>query len=307
MISVRNVTKRFGQLTAVNNVSFEVKQGEIVGFLGPNGAGKTTTMRMITGYFQPDAGSIFVDGIDVALNPLKSKALLGYLPENSPMYEDMTVKEFLSFIMDIREVEQRKQRLDYVIAAAGLESVFNRFIWELSKGFHQRVGIAQALISDPRFLVLDEPTAGLDPNQILEIRALIKELGKEKTIILSTHILQEAEALAEKILIIDNSKLIAQGSKEELKGKLLSSNSTKAVLRKDDNFSKKIGEMKGVSEVKTRSLDEYTEYMIFSKGDVSEEVFELAAKTGAVLKELTAESVSLEDIFVKLTSKGEKK
>ena len=307
MISVRNVTKRFGQLTAVNNVSFEVKQGEILGFLGPNGAGKTTTMRMITGYFQPDAGSIFVDGIDVALNPLKSKALLGYLPENSPMYEDMTVKEFLSFIMDIREVEQRKQRLDYVIAAAGLESVFNRFIWELSKGFHQRVGIAQALISDPRFLVLDEPTAGLDPNQILEIRALIKELGKEKTIILSTHILQEAEALAEKILIIDNSKLIAQGSKEELKGKLLSSNSTKAVLRKDDNFSKKIGEMKGVSEVKTRSLDEYTEYMIFSKGDVSEEVFELAAKTGAVLKELTAESVSLEDIFVKLTSKGEKK
>ncbi len=307
MISVRNVTKRFGQLTAVNNVSFEVKQGEIVGFLGPNGAGKTTTMRMITGYFQPDAGSIFVDGIDVALNPLKSKALLGYLPENSPMYEDMTVKEFLSFIMDIREVEQRKQRLDYVIAAAGLESVFNRFIWELSKGFHQRVGIAQALISDPRFLVLDEPTAGLDPNQILEIRALIKELGKEKTIILSTHILQEAEALAEKILIIDNSKLIAQGSKEELKGKLLSSNSTKAVLKKDDNFSKKIGEMKGVSEVKTRSLDEYTEYMIFSKGDVSEEVFELAAKTGAVLKELTAESVSLEDIFVKLTSKGEKK
>ncbi|MCK4644046.1 ATP-binding cassette domain-containing protein [bacterium] len=307
MISVQNVTKCFGQLTAVNNVSFEVKQGEIVGFLGPNGAGKTTTMRMITGYFQPDAGSIFVDGIDVSLNPLKSKALLGYLPENSPMYEDMTVKEFLSFIMDIREVEQRKQRLAYVIAAAGLESVFNRFIWELSKGFHQRVGIAQALISDPRFLVLDEPTAGLDPNQILEIRALIKELGKEKTIILSTHILQEAEALAEKILIIDNSKLIAQGSKEELKGKLLSSNSTKAVLRKDDDFSKKIGEMKGVSEVKTRSLDEYTEYMIFSKGDVSEEVFELAAKTGAVLKELTAESVSLEDIFVKLTSKGEKK
>ncbi len=307
MISVRNVTKRFGQLTAVNNVSFEVKQGEIVGFLGPNGAGKTTTMRMITGYFQPDAGSIFVDGIDVALNPLKSKALLGYLPENSPMYEDMTVKEFLNFIMDIRKVEQRKQRLDYVIAAAGLESVFNRFIWELSKGFHQRVGIAQALISNPRFLVLDEPTAGLDPNQILEIRALIKELGKEKTIILSTHILQEAEALAEKILIIDNSKLIAQGSKEELKEKLLSSNSTKAVLRKDDDFSKKIGEMKGVSEVKTRSLNEYTEYMIFSKGDVSEEVFELAAKTGAVLKELTAESVSLEDIFVKLTSKGEKK
>lgn len=262
---------------------------------------------MITGYFQPDAGSIFVDGIDVALNPLKSKALLGYLPENSPMYEDMTVKEFLNFIMDIRKVEQRKQRLDYVIAAAGLESVFNRFIWELSKGFHQRVGIAQALISNPRFLVLDEPTAGLDPNQILEIRALIKELGKEKTIILSTHILQEAEALAEKILIIDNSKLIAQGSKEELKEKLLSSNSTKAVLRKDDDFSKKIGEMKGVSEVKTRSLNEYTEYMIFSKGDVSEEVFELAAKTGAVLKELTAESVSLEDIFVKLTSKGEKK
>ncbi|MBU0708967.1 ATP-binding cassette domain-containing protein [Patescibacteria group bacterium] len=215
MIKLENVTKKFGQTIAVDKVSFEAKSGEILGFLGPNGAGKTTTMRLITGFMKPDQGEILVDGLNVTTEPVEVKKRIGYLPEDNPLYQYQKVNEYLEFIAGVREVA-RNERFDKLIQTCGLVEVISKTIGKLSKGYRQRVGLAAAMLHDPPVLIMDEPTSGLDPNQIVEIRSLIKELGKEKTVILSTHILSEADATCDRVIIINKGRIVGQGTVREL-------------------------------------------------------------------------------------------
>lgn len=215
-IQVQTLQKVYGQQIAVNNISFSVKQGEIVGFLGPNGAGKSTTMKILTGYLQPDSGQAFIAGIDVAQQPLVAKSKLGYLPESNPLYFDMYVREYLHFMADVHQISNKKERIEAVIGQVGLSPESHKKIGQLSKGYKQRVGLAAALIHDPEVLILDEPTTGLDPNQIIEIREVIRSLGNNKTILFSTHILQEVEAVCNRVIIINKGNLIADNSLSEL-------------------------------------------------------------------------------------------
>lgn len=215
-IKVDQVLKIYGTQRAVDQISFEVKQGEIVGFLGPNGAGKSTTMKMITGYLQPDGGRLEVCGIPVEGEGLSTKKKIGYLPELNPLYQDMFVREYLEFIAGMHQIASSKQRIEEVIQLTGLTPEANKLIEQLSKGYKQRVGLAAALIHDPEVLILDEPTTGLDPNQIIEIREVIRKLGKQKTILFSTHILQEVEALCDRVIIINKGKIVADAPLQEL-------------------------------------------------------------------------------------------
>jgi ABC-2 type transport system ATP-binding protein len=215
-IKVDQVVKIYGAQKAVDNISFEVKQGEIVGFLGPNGAGKSTTMKMITGYLFPDGGNIEVCGVRVEGEGIATKQKIGYLPELNPLYQDMFVREYLEFIAGLHHVTSPKQRIEEVIELTGLTPEANKLIEQLSKGYKQRVGLAAALINDPEVLILDEPTTGLDPNQIIEIREVIRNLGKKKTILFSTHILQEVEALCDRVIIINKGKIVADAPLQEL-------------------------------------------------------------------------------------------
>lgn len=229
MIDVQSLTMRYGSVTALENVSFLANPGEILGLLGPNGAGKTTAMRILTTYLYPSSGTAKVGGFDIRENPIEVRKLIGYLPETVPLYGDMRVDEYLVFVGRARGLGRAKlaERLEWVKNACHLKSVWKHLLCELSKGFGQRVGLAQALIHDPKVLILDEPTSGLDPLQIIEIRTLVKSLAKEKTILFSTHILQEVEALADRIVILNEGKLVAQGTKQELAEKVR--NSGKAV------------------------------------------------------------------------------
>jgi len=215
-IKVDQVLKIYGAQRAVDQISFEVKQGEIVGFLGPNGAGKSTTMKMITGYLQPDGGRLEVCGITVEGEGLSTKKKIGYLPELNPLYPDMFVREYLEFIAGMHQITSPKQRIEEVIQLTGLTPEANKLIEQLSKGYKQRVGLAAALIHDPEVLILDEPTTGLDPNQIIEIREVIRKLGKQKTILFSTHVLQEVEALCDRVIIINKGKIVADAPLQEL-------------------------------------------------------------------------------------------
>ena len=216
-IEVRNLVKKFGNQTAVNQISFSVQKGEITGFLGPNGAGKSTTMKMITGYWQPDAGSVQLCGMDVAQNTLAVQEKIGYLPESNPLYPDLYVREYLGFIADLHRLKNKKQAIDHVMDEVGLSAQSHKKIGQLSKGYQQRVGLAAALIHDPEVLILDEPTSGLDPNQIAEIRQVIRRLGKEKTILFSSHIMQEVEAVCDRVIIIHQGKLMANDTLAHLK------------------------------------------------------------------------------------------
>jgi ABC-2 type transport system ATP-binding protein len=218
MIEIRNLTKRYGALTAVNDISFTVSPGEVLGFLGPNGAGKSTTMKMITGFLAPTSGTITVCGHDVENDPLAAKACMGYLPEGAPSYGEMTVRGFLEFIADIRRLtgDRRRSRLDDVIARLQLDSVLEQMIETLSKGFKRRVGLAQALVHDPQVLILDEPTDGLDPNQKHQVRALINDMSKDKIIVISTHILEEVDAVCNRAIIIASGQLLADATPKEL-------------------------------------------------------------------------------------------
>src|SRR5215813_3560197 len=218
MISIEGLSKSYGTTQALRGVSFEVPRGQVVGFLGPNGAGKTTAMRILAGYALPTAGSAKVAGIDVVLNSLASRRMIGYLPENNPLYEEMMVLDFLRFVAQVRGVAAAEQgpRIKNAVEQCGLKTVISRDIGQLSKGFRQRVGLAQAILHDPDLLIFDEPTSGLDPNQIAEIRHLIKELGREKTVILSTHILSEVQSTCDRVLIINEGKLVADDSPERL-------------------------------------------------------------------------------------------
>ena len=216
-IKVENIVKKYGEQTAVNQVSFEVGDAEIIGFLGPNGAGKSTTMKMITGYLQPDSGKIYVCGILVEGEAIATKQKIGYLPESNPLYYEMYVREYLGMMAELQGVKQTKTRIDEVIALTGLGSEAHKEIGQLSKGYKQRVGLAAALIHDPEVLILDEPTTGLDPNQIIEIREVIRALGKNKTILFSTHILQEVEALCDRVIVISKGRIVADNRIEELR------------------------------------------------------------------------------------------
>jgi ABC-2 type transport system ATP-binding protein len=208
-IEVRQLLKQYGEQKAVNNISFSVDKGEIVGFLGPNGAGKSTTMKMITGYLEPDDGSITVSGIDVRKQPLEAKKKVGYLPESNALYYDMYIREYLGFVADMHGIANKKQRIEEVITLTGLTPESNKRIGQLSKGYKQRVGLAAALIHNPEVLILDEPTSGLDPNQIVEIRNVIKEQGKDKLVLFSSHILQEVEAICDRVIIINKGQIVA--------------------------------------------------------------------------------------------------
>jgi ABC-2 type transport system ATP-binding protein len=208
-VTVKGLTKNYGAQIAVNHISFEAQPGSVLGFLGPNGAGKSTTMRMLTGYLPPAEGELTICGFDMENQSLEAKKNIGYLPENNPLYPEMYVKEFLDFVADIHQIRNKKSRIEEVISITGLSSEQHKKITQLSKGYKQRVGLAQAILHDPQVLILDEPTSGLDPNQLIEIRSLIRELGKTKTVILSTHIMQEVEAICDRVIIINKGEIVA--------------------------------------------------------------------------------------------------
>ena len=307
MIEVQNITKRFGPITAVDRISFEVQKGEVVGFLGPNGAGKTTAMRILTGFIPANEGTAKLAGFDIFENSLEVRKRVGYLPENSPLYLDMAVDEFLRFMAEVRGIPPTKRQasLDRMIAVCGLKSVLKQVIGELSRGFRQRVGMAQAMIHDPEILIMDEPTSGLDPNQIIGIRALIKELGREKTVILSTHILSEVEATCSRVMIIDRGKIVADGSLDEITRRGKSGGVHRLQVRGDRRLWEE--KLKSLAGVKGFAWKEEAgglhRYEIFSEGSraLGEELFRLAADAGLSLAELYQEKTTLEKVFTQLT------
>jgi ABC-2 type transport system ATP-binding protein len=310
MIKVQHLTKSYGAAKALDDLSFEVKNGEIMGFLGPNGAGKTTTMKILTGYMPPTSGRAWVNEFDVLENATEMRRTIGYLPENNPLYLDFTVEEALRYVADVHGLSAaaRKSAIEKAVEQCSLQSVYYRPTEALSKGFRQRVGLAQALVSDPKTLILDEPTVGLDPKQILEIRELIKKLGKDRTVLLSTHIMQEVQAICDRVTIIHQGKVVAQGTPAELQHhseeKLLGSLYVKlaGTIKEIEAGLKSIP---GVSRVEKRDQEKKGVYgysVGVDKGaDVRAEVFELAAKSGWKLYELTPEKISLEDVFLEVT------
>ncbi len=305
-IKIENLSKRYGPQRAVDNISFEVKTGEILGFLGPNGAGKTTTMKMITGYLQVGEGDIQIGGKSLRETGDEIKRHIGYLQENNPLYLEMPVIEYLRFCAALQGVENSKieERIRLMVSKCGLNAEKHKKIGELSKGFRQRVGLAQAMIHDPQILVLDEPTTGLDPNQIVEIRKLIREIGKEKTVILSTHILPEVEATCDRILIINKGRIVADGTSDTLRKQASGSELLK--VRIEDGSSAEIQKaLQSLSSVDKVELSDVAmnRFEVQSKAGQSSkrEVFKLCVEKNWALTELTPLETRLEDIFRNLT------
>jgi len=295
-VSIRNLTKVFGEQKAVNDISFEAKEGVITGFLGPNGAGKSTTMKMATGYISPTSGTVFVDGLDVTVDPIKAKKITGYLPEHNPMYLDMYVKEFLRFIASAYGLKNASRRVEEMIELVGLQREKSKRLSALSKGYRQRVGLAKALIHDPKVLILDEPTSGLDPNQILEIRNVIKNISHNKTVILSTHIMQEVEALCDHVVIIDRGVLVADDSLKSLKAGLDESQGIilEFEVAIDTNVFSEVGFE--LSDYGTNS------YLVTSeRSDLRAELLKITSENDLPLVSLTKAQKSLEEIFHRLT------
>jgi ABC-2 type transport system ATP-binding protein len=305
-IVVKNLTKKYGSQKAVDDISFEVKTGEILGFLGPNGAGKTTTMKAIVSYLSPNSGSIEVGGISVLSNADNVKKFIGYLPENNPLYEDMPVLDYLYFVAELQDIPtfKIKGRILEMVKICGLEAEKHKKIGELSKGYRQRVGLAQALIHDPQVLILDEPTSGLDPNQIVEIRELIRNIGKEKTVILSSHILAEVEATCDRIMIISKGKIVANGSPDQLRKQATGREVLKLSIE-DGDRNDIFKALQGVSsiEVVDFASKENNSFEVQSRSGTTSrrEVFELCKNQGWVLTEMTPIETKLEDIFRELT------
>ncbi len=307
MIEIENLRKSFGPNRAVDGISFKISGGEVVGFLGPNGAGKTTTMRMITTYLAKDSGSVNVAGYDVAENPYEVRRSIGYLPESAPLYLDMEVLEFLRFAAAIRRVPsaQRKARIKEIVLACGLSEVLTRKVGYLSKGYRQRVGLAQSMIHDPKILILDEPTTGLDPNQIIEIRDLIKKIGMEKTVILSTHILPEVQSTCNRVLIIDKGRIVADGEPEQLANRIRGGVSYEVTIKGGtDEIDQAFSAAPFVSSFRMKTEDaEQASYTLSSEGkeDIAEKIFNLAVEKKFILTELRREVASLESVFSSLT------
>lgn len=296
-IVVEGLTKIFGQQKAVNDISFEVKAGEIVGFLGPNGAGKSTTMKMLTGYIDPSQGNASVNGYDVIKNTNQVKKSIGYLPEHNPLYLDMYVQEYLRFVASIFDLKNKKALVDDMIERTGLTLERKKKIGKLSKGYRQRVGLAQAIIHDPKVLILDEPTSGLDPNQIVEIRELIKDLGKEKTVLLSTHIMQEVQAICDRVVIINKGEIVANESIDNVQS-LVSD-----VITIEVEFEKTIDlkELKTWEQVIQVVSTEENRYLIEAKKDIRAMVSKFAVEKGVTVLTINKKEQTLESIFQKVT------
>lgn len=310
MVKVAHLTKKYGDYYAVDDISFELEDGHVYGFLGPNGAGKSTTMNMITGYLAPTKGTVLVDDISMMKSPEKAKKLIGYLPEIPPLYPDMTVKEYLKFAAELKGIAklERMDKIRKIIETVKLETVEERLIKNLSKGYKQRVGLAQALLADPKIIILDEPTVGLDPKQIVEVRGLIRRLGEEHTVILSTHILSEVIAVCDHVLIVSRGKVAANDSIDHLvetyneKQRL-----TLVVKGNSSNAEKVLGKIEGIEE-KTM-LEENAGsckigIMAEAGRDIREEIFVKCFENGLIVLELNVEEISFEDVYLKLTSEA---
>ncbi len=308
MISVRGLSKSFGTTQAVRDVSFEVARGEVVGFLGPNGAGKTTTMRILTCYMPADAGAATVAGFDTYTQSLEVRRHIGYLPESAPLYADMGVIEYLAYVAEVRGVDKalRRQRIREMVERCGLEKVVGKDIGELSKGYRQRVGLAQTLIHNPDILILDEPTTGLDPNQIREIRSLIREIGREKTVILSTHILPEVEATCGRVIIIRDGQVVASGTPDQLRQRSSGSGVYAVRVRGEQaRIENGLAGLSGVARFSHRGEDGagLHRYEVAGRdADIGEDLFRWAVRDGLTLAELRREEATLEDVFRQLTT-----
>jgi ABC-2 type transport system ATP-binding protein len=300
-VSVNNLTKIYGQQRALDSISFEARPGQILGFLGPNGAGKTTTMKILTCYLSQSAGTAEVCGHDVTTDSLAVRRLVGYLPENNPLYKDMYVREYLTFAARANQVSDSKARIEALIEMTGLGRESHKLIGALSKGYRQRVGLAQAMIHDPEVLILDEPTSGLDPNQLAEIRTLIKKLGEEKTVIFSTHIMQEVQALCDRVIIIDQGKLVADDPIERLRQRLAGESSILVTFDKAVD-PKQLANIKGVTRAVANPKAPHYRLYLAGKADARKEVFQFAVQQELVLLGMQREDLSVEEVFRALTA-----
>ncbi len=301
MIQVNGLTKDYGARRALHEISFDAKQGEIVGFLGPNGAGKTTTMRILTGYMPPTDGTAVVAGYDVVEESLEVRKRVGYLPETVPLYTDMTALEYLKFMADLRQIPNSKERAYETLEMVNLKDRATGYIGNFSKGMRQRVGLAQALIHRPEVLILDEPTIGLDPAQVVEIRNAIKEIGKDRTVLLSTHILSEVQQMCDRVLIINKGMIVAEDTPENLQSRLVGSQRVILRVRGDsDGLDATIKKVKGTRSVQAKQ-DETVEFEFSSGQDVRPQVAKAVVQAGYELIEMRPVGMSLEEIFLELT------
>lgn len=304
MIKVEDLTKKYGEVKALDGVSFEMKEGEVVGILGPNGAGKTTLLRILVTFLKPDGGEVLIDGFDISdfANHEKIKSKIGYLPEHAPLYEDMTVREYLEFVGNMQGIpeDEMGERISYVLKECGLKEKKNSEISTLSKGYRQRTGIAQALIHDPKIVILDEPTTGLDPNQRIEIKDLIKEIGKSKTVILSSHVLSEVQATCSRVLIINKGRIAADGAPEDLaneeKGKAAINIEVEKIT---SDLAFKLKALGGVKEVRIEGNK--IAVIAGAENDIRKDVASLVVGEGAGLLEFVQKRADLEDVFINLT------
>ena len=313
MIEVKNITKKYGNFLAVDNISFEIKDNEIVGFLGPNGAGKSTTMNMITGFIEPTSGNITINGKDISKEANKAKKMIGYMPESTPLYQELTVREFINYMADLKYVKrkEKKEKVDNILKETGLTDVQKKLIRNLSRGYKQRVSLAGALIGEPDVLILDEPTVGLDPKQIAEIRELIKKLGKNHTVILSSHILSEVSQICEKVIIINKGKIVAVDTPQKLEEKVNSKNCVYVTVEDSENKISKIKDK--IKEIKSIELSEENEdgtkqYVIEANGDIDlrKIIFSEFAKENITIFEMKKADTTLEEAFMKLIEGGNK-
>ncbi len=300
-IEVKSVSKLYGKQKALDKVSFEIKTGEIVGFLGPNGAGKSTMMKIITGYIPQNEGTVFVNGTEITPEAIDIRKKIGYLPEHNPLYLDMYVREYLHFVAGLYKIENRKERVEEMIVGTGLSKESNKKIGELSKGYRQRVGLAQALIHNPDILILDEPTSGLDPNQIVEIRDLIAKVGQEKTVMLSTHIMQEVEAICDKIIIINQGKIVA---KEQTKDASKIVDDASVVIQAE--FDQKVEDsiFEKIPSILDFKNDGDNTWIFKCNADIRATLFEIAVQNNFKVLSLQRVEKSLEQVFQELTGKG---
>ena len=313
MIQVKDVTKKYGNFIAVKNLNFEIKHGEVIGLLGPNGAGKSTTMNMLTGFIEPSEGSIIINGKDIVKKAREAKKNIGYMPENVPLYLDLTVREFVTYMAELKLVQrkERKKQVEEIIKATGLEDVKNKLIRNLSRGYKQRVSMAGALVGKPEILVLDEPTVGLDPKQIIEIRELIKSLGKDHTVIISSHILSEISQICEKVIIINKGEIVAIDTPENLEKLVNENNSIIVTVEDKENkmpeLSEKVEEISKVELVKDNE-DGTKQYVVFPKDniDLRKTLFDVLPKENITIFELRKSEATLEEAFIKLINKNEK-
>ena len=312
MIEVRNLVKQYGDHIAVDHLNFTVEKGQVCGFLGPNGAGKSTTMNIMTGYLSPTSGEVIINGYNILDEPEKAKRCIGYLPEIPPLYTEMTVGEYLRFAAELKGVSKKdiQSEIDRVVERTHLKEMYNRLTGNLSKGYRQRVGVAQAIIGSPEIIILDEPTIGLDPKQIIEIRELIRDLAKEHTIILSSHILFEVQEVCDRMLIIDHGKLLANGSPEELEREIGSSSMEVTVKHENPDYVRSTMEkMKNIGNIEIESSGKNelsVRFKVNNGADMREEVFYTCVKADLPILNMKANEFSLEHIFLELTSQKKK-